>query len=111
MMTTIIAQSSWPEVCGRRNLRTRCAAATRNPDLARFLRLLAKKRSRHQSKPATGGFPSGLSGTALRAWGFPACRFCSLVANRRPAAFPLAARCLPQEEAGALHGTSPAAWE
>lgn len=62
MMTTIIAQSSWPEVCGRRNLRTRCAAATRNPALARFLRLLAKKRSRHQRKPATGGFPSGLSG-------------------------------------------------
>lgn len=111
MMTTIIAQSSWPEVCGRRNPRTRCAAATLNPALARFLRLLAKKRSRHHSKPATGGFPSGLSG-------LPSMRGVSqhagsairwLTDDRLPSHWQPGV--CPQEEAGALHGTSPAAWE
>jgi hypothetical protein len=89
MMTTIIAQSSWPELCGIRKLRTRCAAATCNPALARFLRLLAKKRSRHRISLATGGFPSGLSGLPSVRGVTQHAGHCNPVADRRPAGFPI----------------------
>lgn len=65
------------------------------PPLACFPRRLAKKRSRLIMSVATGGFPSGLSGlSSVR--GVPQhAGHCNTVADRSPAPFPLAARCLP----------------
>lgn len=95
MMTTIIAQSSWPEVCGRRNPRTRCARCHSQSRPSAFPASSSEEKKPAPQQARYRGLPVRPVRTALRAWGFPAYRFCNPVADRRPAGFPLAARCLP----------------
>lgn len=115
MMTTIIAQSSWPEVCGRRIPRTRCARCHSLSRPSAFPASPSEEKkpashlTRYRGPPVTPSTPcqdcpsvrgvSQHAGAAIR-W---------LTDARLPSHWQLGV--CPQEEAGGMHGTSPAAWE